>query len=136
MPVCVDLEALSVAGAQPAPSAVELLGAPPYQSSPTELSQTFWITLPGMIKRLTRLEHMGLLQRGPHPEDGRSVTLRLTDKGLSTLRDLLANHQPPEYDALLELPAAQREALARILASLLDRIDARHGQRRPPYIIR
>lgn len=122
-------------------SDVTLLGAlrrlgPPYESTPTRLSRTFWITLPGMIKRLARLEAMGLLHRVPDPDDARSVLLRLSERGLATLRELLAHRQPPEYDALLALPAAERERLAATLRRLLDDIDRRHGQRRAPYVIR
>lgn len=122
-------------------SDVTLLGAlrrlgPPYESTPTRLSQTFWVTLPGMIKRLARLEAMGLLHRLPDPDDGRGVLLRLTETGLATLREMLANRQPPEYYALLDLPAASRAALSATLRQLLDHIDRRHGQRRPPYVIR
>lgn len=122
-------------------SDVTLLGAlrrlgPPYESTPTQLSRTFWITLPGMTKRLARLEALGLLQRKDDPVDKRSVLLRLTPKGLATLRDLIANRQPPEYHALLQLPAAERRQLANLLARLLQHIDQQHGQRRPPYVIR
>lgn len=122
-------------------SDVTLLGAlrrlgPPYESTPTQLSRTFWITLPGMTKRLARLESLGLLKRRPDADDRRSVLLRLTPKGLASLRELVAHHQPPEYHALLQLGAAERQQLARLLSELLLHIDRQHGQRRPPYVIR
>jgi DNA-binding MarR family transcriptional regulator len=122
-------------------SDVTLLGAlrrlgPPYQSTPTQLSRTFWITLPGMTKRLTRLESLGLLKRKTDSADKRSVLLRLTPKGLATLRELIANHQPPEYHAMLQLPAGERRLLGQLLSKLLALIDRQHGQRRTPYVIR
>lgn len=122
-------------------SDVTLLGAlrrqgPPYESTPTQLSHTFWITLPGMTKRLARLEGMGMLARVPAPNDGRSVLLRLTERGLSTLQDLIAQHQPPEYYALLTLPEPERRRLSRLLRELLEEIDRLHGRQRPPYFIR
>lgn len=122
-------------------SDVTLLGAlrrlgPPYESTPTRLARTFWISLPGMTKRLGRLETLGLLRRQSDPGDGRGVLLRLTAKGLATLRDMIAHHQPPEYYALLDLPAADRQQLAHLLSQLLELIDRRHGRRRPPYLVR
>ncbi len=122
-------------------SDVTVLGAlrrlgPPYESTPTQLSRTFWITLPGMTKRLEKLEAMGLLQRKADPEDKRSVLLRLTPRGLATLQDMVAHRQPPEYHALLSLSAAERRQLSGLLSRLLDAIAQQHGQRRPPYIIR
>ncbi|MGH8443628.1 MAG: metalloregulator ArsR/SmtB family transcription factor [Solimonas sp.] len=122
-------------------SDVTLLGAlrrlgPPYESTPTRLARTFWISVPGMTKRLGRLEALGLLARQHDPGDGRGVLLSLTAKGLATLRDLVAHHQPPEYYALLELGEAERRQLARLLAQLLDVIDRMHGRKRPPYLIR
>ncbi|HET8883317.1 MAG TPA: metalloregulator ArsR/SmtB family transcription factor [Solimonas sp.] len=120
---------------------VTLLGAlrrlgPPYESTPTRLARSFWISVPGMTKRLARLETLGMLHRKDDPGDGRGVLLRLTAKGLNTLRDLVAHHQPPEYHALLELGADERRQLMALLARLLDLIDRAHHRRRPPYLIR
>jgi DNA-binding MarR family transcriptional regulator len=122
-------------------SDVTLLGAlrrlgPPYESTPTRLARTFWISVPGMTKRLGRLEALGMLARQNDPGDGRGVLLSLTPKGLATLRKLVSQHQPPEYYALLELGEHERRELARLLTKLLDIIDRRHGHRRPPYLIR
>ncbi|MDB5967998.1 MAG: MarR family transcriptional regulator [Hydrocarboniphaga sp.] len=122
-------------------SDVTLLGAlrrlgPPYESTPTQLSRTFWITLPGMTKRLSKLAAMGLLQRKASPDDGRSVLLRLTPKGLDTLRELVAHHQPAEYYALQGLDAGERQQLLKLLGRLLEQINRLHGRRPPPYVIR
>ena len=120
---------------------VALLGAlrrlgPPYESTSSRLARTFWISLPGMTKRLGRLEASGFLIRGVDADDRRSALLRLTEKGLNVLRDLVANQQPAEYHALLQLSAAEREQLSSLLPRLLDLIDGQHGQRRPAYRVR
>jgi DNA-binding MarR family transcriptional regulator len=120
---------------------VALLGAlrrlgPPYESSASRLARTFWISLPGMTKRLGRLEAAGFLIRSVDVDDRRSALLRLTDGGLNVLRDLVANQQPAEYHALLQLSAAEREQLSSLLPRLLDLIDDQHGQRRPAYRVR
>ncbi len=121
-------------------SDITVLGAlrrlgPPYESTPTQLARTFWITLPGMTKRLSKLEGLGLLKRRADPDDGRSIFMRLTPKGLGLLRELVARNQPPEYYALLQLTPAERARLSGLLRQLLEAIDARHGRRRPPYLV-
>lgn len=122
-------------------SDVAVLGAlrrlgPPYESTPSRLAETFWITLPGMTRRLSRLENRGLLRRRDDPDDGRSTFLRLTPTGLDLLRDLVANHQPPEYYALLGLEPDERVHLARTLRRLVSDVDAHQGRSRPRYLVR
>lgn len=121
-------------------SDITVLGAlrrlgPPYESTPTQLARTFWITLPGMTKRLSKLEGLGLLKRRADPDDGRSIFMRLTPKGLGLLRELVARHQPPEYYALMQMAPADRSRLSALLRQLLQAIDAEHGRRRPPYLV-
>lgn len=115
--------------------ALRRLGAP-YESTPTELSRTFWMTLPGMMKRIVRLEALGMLERTRNPDDGRGVRLRLTEQGLQRLRELVMHHQPPEYFAIEELPPLTKAELVSVLATLLARIDRRHGIYRPPFSVR
>jgi DNA-binding MarR family transcriptional regulator len=115
--------------------ALRRVGAP-YESTLTELSGMFWISLPGMMKRLARLEALGYLERSRNPKDRRSQHVRLTEKGLATLRDLVANHQPAEYFALLDLPEQDRGALSELLPQLLNNIDRLHAHARPAYVVR
>lgn len=115
--------------------ALRRVGAP-YESTLTELSGMFWISLPGMMKRLSRLESLGFLERSHDPGDRRSRRVRLTDKGLVCLRDLVANHQPAEYFALLNLAEQDRGLLFDLLPRLLDDIDRLHNHARPVYVVR
>lgn len=115
--------------------ALRRVGAP-YESTVTELSGMFWISLPGMLKRLARLEALGYLERTRNPKDQRSRHVRLTEKGLATLRDLVANHQPVEYFALQNLSEQDRGALSRLLPQLLNDIDRLHAHARPAYVVR
>lgn len=121
-------------------SDVAVLGAlrrlgPPYESSPTELARTFWISLPGMMKRLAPLEAEGFIARRSNPDDGRGVLIRLTDRGLQVLRELVAHHQPPEYHALLRMPAADRLRLLDLVSTLLAEIGAGGGTARVPDFV-
>lgn len=115
--------------------ALRRVGAP-YESTLTELSGMFWISLPGMMKRLARLEALGFVTRTRNQNDRRSRHVRLTEKGLATLRDLVANHQPAEYFALMNLPEQDRRILSELLPQLLDNIDRLHAHARPAYVVR
>lgn len=115
--------------------ALRRVGAP-YESTLTELSGMFWISLPGMLKRLARLESLGYLERARNQKDRRSQHVRLTEKGLATLRDLVANHQPAEYFALQNLSEQDRGTLSRLLPHLLNDIDRLHAHARPAYVVR
>jgi DNA-binding MarR family transcriptional regulator len=68
------------------------------------------------------LEERGILQRSPHPTDGRQVVLSLTDTG----RAALAGMRRAKHDWLAEalatrLTAAERDTLARA-ATLMKRL--------------
>lgn len=115
--------------------ALRRVGAP-YVSTLTELSGMFWISLPGMMKRLARLEALGYLERSRNPDDRRSQHVRLTEKGLATLRDLVANHQPVEYFALMNLPEQARSTLSELLPQLLANIDRLHAHARQAFVVR
>jgi DNA-binding MarR family transcriptional regulator len=115
--------------------ALRRVGAP-YESNLTELSGMFWMSLPGMMKRLTRLEALGYLARARNPRDRRSQHVRLTAHGLGTLRALVADRQPTEYFALLNLTAQERATLSVLLPKLLGNIDRLHAYARPAYVVR
>lgn len=68
------------------------------------------------------LEERGILERGPHPTDGRQVQLSLTDTGRATLRELRRAKHDWLSEALEErLDSDERETLARA-AELLKRL--------------
>jgi DNA-binding MarR family transcriptional regulator len=56
---------------------------PPYQLSPSDLYTTLERSSGGMTKMLKRLEGLGLIERIPDPEDGRSTRVLLTEAGVS-----------------------------------------------------
>jgi DNA-binding MarR family transcriptional regulator len=100
---------------------LELAGA----LTPRELSDAERVQPPTMTKVLAKLEERGLVQRTPHPTDGRQVLLSATEAGRSVLLEQRRVKAEWLTRRLAGLPAPDREVLARA-AEILDRI-AREG---------
>lgn len=93
--------------------------------TPRELADAERVQPPTMTKVLAKLEERGLVQRTPHPTDGRQVLLSATEAG----REVIAEQRRVKDEwltrTLAGLPAVEREAL-RQAAEILGRI-ARQG---------
>jgi DNA-binding MarR family transcriptional regulator len=93
--------------------------------TPRELADAERVQPPTMTKVLAKLEERGLVQRTPHPTDGRQVLLSATQAG----REVIAEQRRVKDEwltrTLAGLPADEREAL-RQAAEILGRI-ARQG---------
>ena len=102
-------------------TSLELAGA----LTPRELADAERVQPPTMTKVLAKLEERGLVQRTPHPTDGRQVLLSATTAG----REVMAEQRRVKDEwltrTLAGLPAAERETLRRA-AEILGRI-ARQG---------
>ena len=102
-------------------TSLELAGA----LTPRELADAERVQPPTMTKLLAKLEERGLVQRTPHPTDGRQVLLSATTTG----REVIAEQRRAKDEwltrTLAGLPAAERETLRRA-AEILGRI-ARQG---------
>jgi DNA-binding MarR family transcriptional regulator len=89
--------------------------------TPRELADAERVQPPTMTKIVSKLEERGLVQRSPHPTDGRQVILAPTETG----RALLAEHRRARHawlaKRLAELTADERETLRRA-AEIIDRI--------------
>jgi DNA-binding MarR family transcriptional regulator len=66
-------------------TSLEIAGA----MTPRELAETERVQPPSMTKIVARLDELGLLQRVPHPTDGRQIILSTTQRG----RDVLAENR-------------------------------------------
>lgn len=104
---------------------------PPYESTPTGLKQLLWISLPGLKKRLDRLETLGMVTRVSNPRDRRGQVVRLTQRGHAALDDLVAHPQATVYGALLEMPKTQLAQLSAHLRDLLARLESEDGCEAP-----
>ena len=82
------------------------LAGRPYALSPRQLPGRLRRSWGGMTKILKRLEESGLVEREPDPDDGRSIRVTLTSRGLSL------------HDRAFQVFTA---ASSRLLAKLTDR---------------
>jgi len=98
-------------------SSLELAGA----LTPRELSDDQRVQPPTMTKVLAKQEERGLIQRSPHPTDGRQVLLSATASGRAELLEQRRVADEWLTRRLTGLPAEDRETLERA-AEILDRI--------------
>jgi len=90
-------------------ASLELAGA----LTPRELSDAERVQPPTMTKVLAKLEERGLIQRAPHPTDGRQVLLSATDEGRAVLLEQRRVKAEWLTRRLAGLPPEDRETLAR-----------------------
>jgi DNA-binding MarR family transcriptional regulator len=98
-------------------ASLELAGA----LTPRELSESERVQPPTMTKVLAKLEERGLIQRAPHPTDGRQVLLSATAAGREVLLEQRRMKAEWLTRRLAGLSAPDREVLAQA-ADILDRI--------------
>lgn len=97
--------------------------------SMSELAAKLRIERPNTTVLVDDLEARGLVRRRPHPTDRRAKIVEATAKGAKVARraeEILATPPP----GLRELPAADLEALHRILSGVSGEVQARQTQRR------
>ena len=89
--------------------------------TPRELADMERVQPPTMTKIVAKLEERGLVQRSPHPTDGRQVLLAPTEEGLGML--VLYERARDEWLAakLADLTPDERDTVARA-ASILERL--------------
>jgi len=98
-------------------ASLELAGA----LTPRELSDAERVQPPTMTKVLAKLEERGLIQRAPHPTDGRQVLLSATPAGRAVLLEQRRVKAEWLTRRLAGLSGPDREVLAQA-AEILDRI--------------
>ena len=88
-------------------TSLELAGA----LTPTELADAERVQPPTMTKIVAKLETMGLVQRTPHPTDGRQSILSATVRGREVFAEYRLARDEWLTQKLAELPDADRETL-------------------------
>ncbi len=90
----------------------------------SELADRERVTAPSMNRTVGALEEAGYLSRTPDDDDRRKVILDLTDAGRAVVKETVRRRDAWLEEALGELTAAERKALARaseIMRKLADR---------------
>jgi DNA-binding MarR family transcriptional regulator len=89
--------------------------------SPGELAAHERVQPPSMTRVVVALEGMGLVDRAPHPTDGRQVVLSLTDAAETLLAEEARAREAWLTGQLQQLTPAEREVL-REAAVLVDKL--------------
>ena len=98
-------------------TSLELAGA----LTPRELADTERVQPPTMTKIVAKLEERRLVQRTPHPTDGRQVILAATESGRAVLAQFERARNEWLASRLAELTPEERDALRRA-AEILQKV--------------
>jgi DNA-binding MarR family transcriptional regulator len=72
--------------------------------TPKRLADMLALTTGTVTSLIDRLEKVGLIVRTPNPRDRRSILLRLTPDGLTTMTEMYDSFQTALLEAVTELP--------------------------------
>lgn len=98
-------------------SVLSLLAHNPGATS-RQLCATLDILPPNLVNLIAALDSRGLIERRPHPRDGRAVGLYLTAAGEKLTRETEQAVLQLELDASARLSTRERETLIRLLQKL------------------
>jgi DNA-binding MarR family transcriptional regulator len=98
-------------------TSLELAGA----LSPRELADTERVQPPTMTRIVAKLEERGLVQRTPHPTDGRQVILSTTEAGRAVFAGFERARNEWLASRLAELTPDERDTLVRA-AEILQKV--------------
>ena len=83
-----------------------------------QLCATLSILPPNLVGLIQSLEARGLIERQPHPTDGRAVGLHPTAKGVSLMQQAEVTAAEVEIDASSKLTPHQRQTLVQLLQKI------------------
>lgn len=98
-------------------SVLSLLAHNPGATS-RQLCSTLDILPPNLVSLVATLDSRGLIERRPHPHDGRAVGLYLTPAGEALIHEAEQAVMQLEADASARLTARERETLIRLLQKI------------------
>jgi DNA-binding MarR family transcriptional regulator len=87
-----------------------------------DLAVRMGTSAPTASRAVDALDELGLVDRKADPEDRRALQLDLTPEGRRSVEERKARVLEAVRPAVAELPAADREQLARLLARLADEL--------------
>ncbi|MEO5737537.1 MAG: MarR family transcriptional regulator, partial [Variovorax sp.] len=94
-------------------SVLSLLAHNPGATS-RQLCATLDILPPNLVSLIAAMDSRGLIERRPHPHDGRAVGLHLTSAGKKLVREAEAAVVQLELDASAKLSTRERESLIKL----------------------
>ena len=83
-----------------------------------ELADQQMVTKGNIVGLLDRMEQAGLLERRPHPEDGRAHLVYLTKRGELLASRVIPEHEAHVADCMSVLAPADLRMLHRLLSTL------------------
>ncbi|GAA2116589.1 MarR family winged helix-turn-helix transcriptional regulator [Actinomadura alba] len=92
----------------------------PYELTAGALNRAMMVTTGAITNRIDRMAAKGLVERVPDGVDRRSVRVRLTERGLETIDELVAPHVANEARLLAALDPQERDQLVHALRRLLE----------------
>ena len=98
-------------------SVLSLLAHNPGATS-RQLCNTLDILPPNLVSLVATLDSRGLIERRPHPHDGRAVGLHLTEAGEKLIGEAEQAVTQLETDASARLTSRERETLIRLLQKM------------------
>ena len=91
---------------------------------PSDLAAALYLDKSTVSRQIDAAARLGLVERSPHPDDARAVTVRLTPDGQKRLEALRAARLERWRAALAEWPAGDIAELTRLLGQLI-KVDLR-----------
>jgi DNA-binding MarR family transcriptional regulator len=98
-------------------SVLSLIGHNPGITS-RQLCSALNILPPNLVGFLKAFEKRQLIERKPHPTDGRAVGLFLTDAGRALMRDAELTAEASDLSTATALTATERKTLTRLLQKI------------------
>jgi DNA-binding MarR family transcriptional regulator len=83
-----------------------------------QLSNQLNLLPPNLVGMVNALEKRQLIERKPHPDDGRALGLHLTEPGASLMAEAEQTIERLEIEATAALTAAERKTLIRLLLKI------------------
>lgn len=98
-------------------SVLSLLAHNPGATS-RQLCSTLDILPPNLVSLIATMDSRGLIERRPHPHDGRAIGLYLTASGEELVREAEQTVVQLEADASARLSARERDTLIKLLQKI------------------
>lgn len=114
----VFLDRMSVYGLRPVDFSLLSLVAHNPGITSRQLCTALGILPPNLVKLVADLDKRGLLQRKPHPTDGRAIGLHLTAEGRKMTREAETTARNLEDGVASALTASERETLMTLLRKI------------------